>query len=132
GRHWVQTVTDDTKLDHGKLSGLRLCGFHHRELVFAAGGTGPVSTILGLEYLVRYVMTFDFPHNSLYLHPASHFHDRVIWDLRYEPVWIGFPEVGCSLGYSHVTYPRGEIMAQKIEGGTGKREHPDPPPATHP
>jgi hypothetical protein len=81
GEHYVQRITGPIKLNFGRLSAIELGGFRHTGLVFAADPLMPHLGILGLEYFARYVATFDFSHQKLYLRPARHFHDRVIWSV---------------------------------------------------
>jgi hypothetical protein len=84
GQRWVQKITGPTKREFGRFSAIEVGGFRHTGLVFAADDPMPNLGILGLEYFARYVTTFDFSQQKVYLRPASHFHDRVIWNVDYE------------------------------------------------
>ncbi|HVC94960.1 MAG TPA: aspartyl protease family protein, partial [Pirellulales bacterium] len=57
------TLTGEEQKYSGVLSALRLDGFMHRNLL----ATSAKFNSLSLEYLSRYVATFDFPNATLYL-----------------------------------------------------------------
>lgn len=53
--------------------------FQHSKLVF---GEMPANNVVGLHYLSRYIVTFDFPHMKMYLKPGLRFRDPDEIDLN--------------------------------------------------
>lgn len=52
----------------------RLEGFAHEDLTaYQNGDDSEWGNMIGLEYLSRYVVTFDFPNRTLYLNPGKQF-----------------------------------------------------------
>ena len=62
---------------------IALGGFIHRGAVFHEAA---LST-LGLGYLRRYVITFDFPNKTIYLKPGRAFDEPSLYDLSGAHVW---------------------------------------------
>lgn len=60
-----------------------LGGFRHRDLVFDESAVN----ILGIGYLSRYIVTFDFPDGRMYLKPGKGFADRCPCDLGGADLW---------------------------------------------
>lgn len=56
-----------------RLTEMRLADFAHRGLIFDEGVIK--NNYLGLAYLSRYVVTFDFPRQLVYLKPSSRFNE---------------------------------------------------------
>jgi len=58
-------------------AGVALGDFRHCDVLFYEGE----SNLLGLEYLSRYVVTFDFPGKRMYLRPSARHNNPSHWDL---------------------------------------------------
>jgi hypothetical protein len=54
---------------NGRVEGLLLGDFNHRDLIFAK----QKENLLGLNFLSRYVVTFDFPSRTVYLKKGNRF-----------------------------------------------------------
>jgi hypothetical protein len=73
GRNLREGASGTTVQTRGHLGALSVGPFRHRGLVFSA----PCSeNSLGLQYLARYVVTFDFPGGVMYLKEGKRFADR--------------------------------------------------------
>ena len=53
----------------GRVPGIALLGFRHTDMVFEESGTN----VLGLNYLMRYTVTFDFRNNVINLKKGKRF-----------------------------------------------------------
>lgn len=62
----------------GRLSSFALAGHRHLQLAFLRV---PGESCLGLSYLSRYCVTFDFPNSTMYLRPGKAFGRRDVFDL---------------------------------------------------
>ncbi|HUY31872.1 MAG TPA: aspartyl protease family protein [Pirellulales bacterium] len=61
----------------GRLGQVAIGGYWHRDLTFSQSKDNK----LGLDYWSRYVVTFDFAHDALYLRPSRQFNRRAPHDL---------------------------------------------------
>jgi hypothetical protein len=88
-----------------RLPWLQLSTFRHSGLVFSEHSENLPSSI-GLGYLSRYIVTFDFPNSLMYLRPSKHFARRDNDDFRGAAAW------GISLARH-----RGEVMVETLAAG---------------
>lgn len=65
-----------------RIRSITVGGFTHNDLFFAEDREAPPICRLGMEYLSRYVVTFDFPGGALYLKPNKKFSAPDISQLR--------------------------------------------------
>jgi len=63
------TLSDNQTQRIGQVERVGLDQFEHAGLLFCASG----QNVLGLDYWVRYTVTFDFPGAVMYLKPSKHF-----------------------------------------------------------
>lgn len=75
-----------------RIRSITVGGFTHHGIVFAEEAGGQPICTLGLAYLSRYIVTFDFPGGALYLKPAKKFSVPDNTDLS------GGERVGISIG----------------------------------
>ena len=69
GEALFSTASGVTRLQEAKVAGLKLGKFRHNSLFMAESD----HTLLGLGYLSRYVVTFDFPGRVMYLQQGARF-----------------------------------------------------------
>jgi hypothetical protein len=60
----------------GRVDAVSLAGFRHEKLIFGEAK----ASVLGLNYWSRYVVTFDFPHHTIYLKKGRRFHQPDLHD----------------------------------------------------
>jgi hypothetical protein len=77
GRTVGQSLSGVAQRQRGKLKGMMLADFRHGDLVFSASQRN----ILGVNYWLRYVATFDFPAGAIYLKPGARFDQPDTLDL---------------------------------------------------
>lgn len=68
----ASTLAGEIETSAGRLSRLTLGSFKREQLVIDRDQ----SSLLGLDYLRRYQITFDFPRRAIYLRPGKQFSDR--------------------------------------------------------
>jgi hypothetical protein len=73
----VFTLSGIQEHRNGHLKSITVGRHRHANLIFNDGGIG----ILGLDYWLRYVVTFDFPENKLYLKPSRHYDEPSVHGL---------------------------------------------------
>ncbi|MGH7223051.1 MAG: hypothetical protein ACRELF_07475, partial [Gemmataceae bacterium] len=61
----------------GRVDAISLAGFRHEKLVFSESD----ENVLGLNYLSRFVVTFDFPHKAIYLKKGRQYDRPDVSDL---------------------------------------------------
>ncbi|HQU46704.1 MAG TPA: retropepsin-like aspartic protease, partial [Pirellulales bacterium] len=71
GRSREVTIANTTEARTARVADFRLGDFSHRRLVFTEASCNSLS----LEYLSRYVVTFDFPHMRIFLKPGARYSD---------------------------------------------------------
>jgi hypothetical protein len=69
GRTVGQSLSGVTQRQRGKVREITLADFRHADLVFSASQRN----ILGVNYWLRYVATFDFPAGAIYLKAAARY-----------------------------------------------------------
>lgn len=77
GASRLATVNGRVESRSGNVLGLSIGSFNHSELQFDESED---QTVLGLDYLKRYTVTFDFPHSTMYLEPGRGFSKRDLQD----------------------------------------------------
>ena len=78
-----QTLKGTRVVDTVRLKTIAIGDFIHRRAVFDEGDRNS----LGLTYLSRYVVTFDFPGETMYLKPGKTFRDPSLYNLSGAQVW---------------------------------------------
>lgn len=58
-----------------RVAALKIGDFEHSNLIFSEH-TGGVPSLLGMGYLSRFIVTFDFPKRTLYLKPGRYYSRR--------------------------------------------------------
>jgi Aspartyl protease/PDZ domain len=72
GTAWATTIVGQSASRAARLSQFSLHSFRHENLRFTSGKANS----LGLHYLSRFRVTFDFPNKLIYLAKGKHFADR--------------------------------------------------------
>jgi hypothetical protein len=79
------TITYDGRQECrvGQLHAINWNGFRHEDLLFGEDvfGEDPDANILGMGYLSRYVVTFDFPGQAMYLKKGKRYAEPEIEDM---------------------------------------------------
>lgn len=83
GSGMAESINGSRTAGTARIKDIGLAEFGHHDLVFGEGARN----LLGLGYLSRYIVTFDFPAGRMYLKPGLRFNEPSRYDLSGAHIW---------------------------------------------